>query len=393
MAASSQYHRGATTPHSHYHALPGNHGHLYADLAASWHGPHGGFSRAPAPSALLQRFSSPAQRPPAHYLDYGGSSDPINPSLNQPPWPAAYSRPAPQEWDPDFNESSLSARSLSYSEAEGRPQPVPLAAPRPSRHYESAPNVPLSGPAHEYQPQDNHHEPHVTTVSANVGLCCKSRLMPREDAAVAPNAPPFAPDARTLAPMLNYATSDTHGSPTHPSTQAAVTWAQESHSNTSPVRTQHAFVQNNHALSQGVVLGSQAPLPDTTWAMVSDSPCAPAPAVYEQLPDTAPLWPVEPAPQDYAHQHQHHVLTNPALHEVTPPRGKRSLMKKTVAKVPAAFVARSQKSKVSKRKGPLDEQARRKTHEMRKQKSACIRCRFYKSGVRYTCMLFRDTFD
>ncbi|KAF2447071.1 hypothetical protein P171DRAFT_519384 [Karstenula rhodostoma CBS 690.94] len=362
MAASSQYHRGATAPHSHYHALPGNHEHLYADLATSWHGPHGAFSRAPAPSALLQRFSSPAQRAPAHYLDYAGSSDPVNPNLNQPPWPAAYTRPPAPEWNPDFNNaSSLGSRSLSYGEADGRQQPVSLADPRPSRQYETAPTAPLSSPAHEYRPQDNHHEPHVTA-----------------DSAVVPNAPLFPANARTLAPMLNYANSDMHVSPTHPSTQPAVTWAQEPHSDTSPVLPQHAFVQNSHALPQAVVLGSQAQLPDTTWAMVSAAPSAPAPAVYEQLPDTAPLWPVEPAPQEYAHQQ--HVLTNAALHDATPPRGKRSLIKNTVAKVPAAFVARSQKSKVSKRKGPLDEQARRKTHEMRKQKSACIRCRFYKSG-------------
>ncbi|KAL5374154.1 hypothetical protein PMIN03_007504 [Paraphaeosphaeria minitans] len=360
MAASSQYHRGATAPHSHYHALPGNHEHLYADLATSWHGSHGGFSRAPAPSALLQRFSSPAQRPPAHY-DYGGSSDPVNPNLNQPQWPATYTRAAPQEWNPDFNESSLSSRSLSYSEADGRQHPLPLADPRPPRQYENAPTVPLSSPAHEYRPQDNLHEPHVTA-----------------DAAVVPNAPPFAANAGTLAPMLNYANSNMHVSPTHASTQVAVTWAQEPHSDSSPVAPRHTFAQHSHALPQDLVLGSQAQLPDTTWAMVTAAPSTPTPAVYEQLPDTAPLWPTEPASQDYTHQQ--HVLANPALHEVDALRGKRSLVKKTVAKVPAAFVARSQKSKVSKRKGPLDEQARRKTHEMRKQKSACIRCRFYKSG-------------
>ncbi|KAK7183754.1 hypothetical protein PSPO01_10090 [Paraphaeosphaeria sporulosa] len=361
MAASSQYHRGAIAPHSHYQALPGNHEHLYADLATSWQGPHGGFLRAPAPSALLQRFSSPAQRPPAHYLDYGGSSDPINPNLSQPPWSAAYARAAPQEWNPDFNESSLSSRSLSYSEADGRQQPVPLADPQPSRQYETAPTVPLNNSAHECRPQDNSRQPHLTT-----------------DAAVVPNAPPFASDTRTLAPLLNYANSDMHVSPTHASTQAAVTWAQEPHSNTSPIAPQHAFVQHSRALPQGMVLGSQAQLPDTTWAMATAAPSATTPAVYEQLPNTAPLWPAEPAPQDYAHQQ--HILTNPALPEINTPRGKRSLVKNTVAKVPAAFVARSLKSKVSKRKGPLDEQARRKTHEMRKQKSACIRCRFYKSG-------------
>jgi hypothetical protein len=376
MAASSQYHRGATAPHSHYHALPGNHEHLYADLATSWQGPHGGFSRGPAPSALLQRFSSPAQRPPAHYLDYGGPSDHVNPNLTQAPWPAAYTRSTPQAWQSDFNQSSLNLRALSYSEAEGRQQPVPLVDPRSSRQYENPPTVPLSSPAHGYRPQDNHHEPHVTAVSANVDLC-SFRLTPRKDATTGSNTPPFPADARTLAPMLNYAHSDIHVSPTHASPQVAVTWAQEPHSDTSPIAPQHGF---GHALPPGVVLGSQAQLADTAWAMVSAVPSAPTPAVYEQPPEAAPLWPAEPASQDYGHVQ--HVLPDPTSNGATPTRGKRSLIKKTVAKVPAAFVARSQKSKVSKRKGPLDEQARRKTHEMRKQKSACIRCRFYKSGVR-----------
>lgn len=36
--------------------------------------------------------------------------------------------------------------------------------------------------------------------------------------------------------------------------------------------------------------------------------------------------------------------------------------------------------KVSKRKGPLQEKQREKTHTMRKTKRICVRCRFYKSG-------------
>lgn len=55
--------------------------------------------------------------------------------------------------------------------------------------------------------------------------------------------------------------------------------------------------------------------------------------------------------------------------------------KKKAAKVPSSFVERQEKLKVSKRKGPLQERQREKTHTMRKTKRICVRCRFYKSGV------------
>jgi hypothetical protein len=55
--------------------------------------------------------------------------------------------------------------------------------------------------------------------------------------------------------------------------------------------------------------------------------------------------------------------------------------KKKAAKVPSSFVERQEKLKVSKRKGPLQDRQREKTHTMRKTKRICVRCRFYKSGV------------
>ena len=54
---------------------------------------------------------------------------------------------------------------------------------------------------------------------------------------------------------------------------------------------------------------------------------------------------------------------------------------KKPAKVPSSFVERQEKVKVSKRRGPLQEKQREKTHAMRKTKRICVRCRFYKSGV------------
>lgn len=59
---------------------------------------------------------------------------------------------------------------------------------------------------------------------------------------------------------------------------------------------------------------------------------------------------------------------------------QRSVPKKKISKVPSSFVERQEKLKVSKRKGPLHEKQREKTHTMRKTKRICVRCRFYKSG-------------
>jgi hypothetical protein len=60
---------------------------------------------------------------------------------------------------------------------------------------------------------------------------------------------------------------------------------------------------------------------------------------------------------------------------------RRPLGRKKIPKVPSSFVERQEKLKVSKRKGPLQERQREKTHTMRKTKRICVRCRFYKSGV------------
>ena len=62
------------------------------------------------------------------------------------------------------------------------------------------------------------------------------------------------------------------------------------------------------------------------------------------------------------------------------PPPQRTQSKKKAAKVPSSFVERQEKLKVSKRKGPLQEKQREKTHTMRKTKRICVRCRFYKSG-------------
>ena len=367
MAASSQYHRGAAAPPSHYHALSNDHEHLYTGLATSWNSSHGPLSRAPAGSALLQRFSPSAHRPPAHYVDYSGPSDYVG-SNPQQQWPPAYNRSASQAWSPNVNENSFASRSLSYSEADDRsPAPQANTHSQPSRQHDN------TDPS-----QGAHHEHHAATVSTGI-YRHRRALTSCENAVMASNAPAFPVDAPTLAPLLNYANPNMHVSPTHVLPHVAATWAPAPNTEISSVAPQHAFSHPVDALPSDVALGGPGPLPGSAWSMPSSGPDNATAVVYEQLPETTQLWPVEPDPHQFGHMHS--ILPNPVPHGTTVTRGRRAQPKKTAAKVPAAFVARQQKSKVSKRRGPLDEQGRQKTHNMRKLKMSCLRCRFYKSGV------------
>jgi hypothetical protein len=110
--------------------------------------------------------------------------------------------------------------------------------------------------------------------------------------------------------------------------------------------------------------------------------------VYERLHDVDQDWAVAERQSDHVpftqpqvsvdHMHRNNVQL--LAHHRPPPKRK-------AAKVPSSFVERQEKLKVSKRKGPLQERQREKTHTMRKTKRICVRCRFYKSGV---CMSIID---
>lgn len=105
--------------------------------------------------------------------------------------------------------------------------------------------------------------------------------------------------------------------------------------------------------------------------------------------DSAQQWaayPMQPELRLYANHHapldpfdtasiQERLLLLPPSLPPQPPSPK-----KKTAKVPSSFVERQEKMKVSKRRGPLQEKQREKTHTMRKTKRICVRCRFYKSG-------------
>ncbi|KAF7570749.1 repeatmulti-domain protein [Pyrenophora tritici-repentis] len=126
---------------------------------------------------------------------------------------------------------------------------------------------------------------------------------------------------------------------------------------------------------------SQAP-----WSMVEpvETPNA-ASAVYPPPQDMGQDWAVVArGPPEHELYVQHQV---PAEHmDRTTAQllaQSRPQTKKKAAKVPSSFVERQEKLKVSKRKGPLQERQREKTHTMRKTKRICVRCRFYKSGVSF----------
>ncbi|KAF2036377.1 hypothetical protein EK21DRAFT_52534, partial [Setomelanomma holmii] len=81
------------------------------------------------------------------------------------------------------------------------------------------------------------------------------------------------------------------------------------------------------------------------------------------------LPPPQPDQEQYApHQAQYDYPPSASTHLQGP---RRFSTKKKAAKVPSSFVERQEKLKVSKRKGPLQQEQREKTHTMRKTKRIC----------------------
>lgn len=112
------------------------------------------------------------------------------------------------------------------------------------------------------------------------------------------------------------------------------------------------------------------------------------PTVYEAPQNMRREWNVAEAPPEQELYSQHQVPVEHVDRATQLLAQHRPTPKKKAAKVPSSFVERQEKLKVSKRKGPLQERQREKTHTMRKTKRICVRCRFYKSGV---CILFIGT--
>ncbi len=105
-----------------------------------------------------------------------------------------------------------------------------------------------------------------------------------------------------------------------------------------------------------------------------------APPFYGHVQPQPQQWPLVPAAAaDQRVFELETTQTEPSSDSYTQ-IDRRPGTKKKVAKVPSSYVERQEKMKVSKRRGPLQEKQREKTHTMRKTKRICVRCRFYKSG-------------
>ncbi|KAI0615534.1 GAL4 multi-domain protein [Pyrenophora tritici-repentis] len=206
----------------------------------------------------------------------------------------------------------------------------------------------------------------VQTASTNCA-CRRSPTEVSQDSPANSVDPPYPNHAQKLPPVsqLPHSQAQTvllhvNPGPPQPPLHHAVAW--DPHHQ--PVARQHST--------------SQAP-----WSMVEpvETPNA-ASAVYPPPQDMGQDWAVVArGPPEHELYVQHQV---PAEHmDRTTAQllaQSRPQTKKKAAKVPSSFVERQEKLKVSKRKGPLQERQREKTHTMRKTKRICVRCRFYKSG-------------
>lgn len=142
------------------------------------------------------------------------------------------------------------------------------------------------------------------------------------------------------------------------------------------------FPVHGNPLVHAPVVSDHAGPPRQLWH-IDDAGVGPAvPPTYDRSHETEQHWDhaqIQPAHGAYA---QHHARFDAPIDTFAQAQdGRRSSGKKKAARVPSSFVERQEKLKVSKRKGPLQEKQREKTHTMRKNKRICVRCRFYKSGV------------
>jgi hypothetical protein len=121
--------------------------------------------------------------------------------------------------------------------------------------------------------------------------------------------------------------------------------------------------------------------PAESWTIANVEEVVAGPSGFHHVRDEDQQWdPVQAQPNHLPYAH-HTQPQHSAAASALAPETRRPSARKRIAKVPSSFVERQEKLKVSKRKGPLEEKQREKTHTMRKTKRICVRCRFYKSGV------------
>ncbi|CAN9134113.1 unnamed protein product [Alternaria alternata] len=110
------------------------------------------------------------------------------------------------------------------------------------------------------------------------------------------------------------------------------------------------------------------------WPIVDPVEASNVPTVYEAPQNMRREWNVAEAPPEQELYSQHQVPVEHVDRATQLLAQHRPTPKKKAAKVPSSFVERQEKLKVSKRKGPLQERQREKTHTMRKTKRICVRC-------------------
>jgi hypothetical protein len=146
-----------------------------------------------------------------------------------------------------------------------------------------------------------------------------------------------------------------------------------------PAEQQHYASHTDSALSSGVLTSGPVGVQPAQWPTTSAAAIIPAPPFYGHVQIQQQQWPLVPAVPDQTVFEQESAQTEISSDPYAQ-SNRRAGGKKKAAKVPSSYVERQEKMKVSKRKGPLQEKQREKTHTMRKTKRICVRCRFYKSG-------------
>ncbi|KAF2131003.1 hypothetical protein P153DRAFT_287202 [Dothidotthia symphoricarpi CBS 119687] len=341
MSTSSQYYRSAST-HSRYQNIPPNdHDQLYAaNFAVVWQGqPYGG------PSSV--------------FTQGGVSSDFVTPS-DPPAWSAAYPRQSFHGWAPR----------ATYGDG-GASAAVPQANHSVSRQYQASNTgsvLPQAAPENTFRSIDQLGE---LRVSSNSPANPLDPLFPNQNSTT--HAVSRRPDSQSQTSLLNLNNS-------HVPSQLPAFWEVRSH--VPPVGHHQYPDQISKAVTSSITTSGLSASSGTLWptANPGESPSDTA-AVYEQTHEQVQQWP--PVQSQIEHgAFQHHQVQTNQIPEGTAHQqsNRRAFTKKKPARVPSSFVERQEKLKVSKRKGPLQDKQREKTHTMRKTKRICVRCRFYKSG-------------
>ncbi|KAI8934615.1 hypothetical protein NX059_008308 [Plenodomus lindquistii] len=335
---------------SHYSQSTSSHDHLYALATATW----------PAdPNVELDSYSGPSPAQYLHYPPTGDGSASLQPPNPHPAWPPGDIRPELHEWQSVSAEQALPAR----SSASYPPVASHQNQQRPSLDLNLPPTVPLDRADHHVAQQSTHPFEHV-------------RLLSEPSATMA--QAPYSAMALKQPVHVQYSQNQLQTSPLHDSanshgqlpSQPPISWGMQ------PQYLDHA----NHAYSTVVTGAAQSNLSPSAWTV--DTPITVmAPSMYQRPQNESQEWSLLPAQHGYrAYEDVRAPLdsfTNPVVAQTAQ---ERPPSKKKAAKVPSSFVERQEKLKVSRRRGPLHEKQREKTHTMRKTKRICVRCRFYKSG-------------